>query len=59
VSNAFKTLLQVLAVLCVAVIVSMILHKGYADVSALARKHTGGEFWVALGQYFLRNLGGG
>ena len=58
-SNAFKTLLQILAVPCVAVIVSMILHKGYADVSALAQKHSGGEFWVALGQYFIRNLGGG
>jgi hypothetical protein len=58
-SNAFKTLLQYLAVLCAALIVSMVLHKGYTDVSALAQKHSGTKFWVALGQYFIRNLGGG
>ena len=58
-SNAFKTLLQLLAVLCMAVIVSMVLHKGLTDISALAQKHSGEEFWPALGKYFLTNLAGG
>lgn len=58
-SNAFKTLLQYLAVLCMAVIVAMLLHKGFTDISALAQKHSGAEFWLALGKYFLSNLAGG
>jgi len=36
---------------------SMIAHKGYADVSALALRHSGDEFWKALGRYLLGNLG--
>ena len=51
--------LQILAVFCAIVIWAMILHKGSADVSALAQKHSGEEFWIALAKYFLRNLGGG
>ena len=51
--------LQILAVFCAIVIWAMILHKGSADISALAQKHSGGEFWVALAKYYLRNIGGG
>lgn len=51
--------LQILAVFCAIVIWAMILHKGSADISALAQKYSGGEFWVALAKYFLRNIGGG
>ncbi|MBI3375248.1 MAG: hypothetical protein HY017_26310 [Betaproteobacteria bacterium] len=58
-SNAFATLLQVLAILCAVLFLSMILHKGIADVSALALKHSGAKFWEALAQYVLRNLAGG
>ena len=54
-----RTLLQVLAVATLVLIYSMILHKGYTDVSALARKHSGGEFWTALAKYFIGNLAGG
>lgn len=38
---------------------SMILHKGYVDVSALAQQHSGEKFWLALARYFLRNIAGG
>jgi hypothetical protein len=58
-SNAMQRWLQILAVFCAIVIWAMILHKGSADVSALAQKHSGEEFWIALAKYFLRNLGGG
>jgi len=58
-SNAMQRWLQILAVFCAIVIWAMILHKGSAEVSALAQKHSGEEFWIALAKYFLRNLGGG
>ena len=54
-----KTVLQVLAILCLAGICLIILHKGYSDVTALARSHTGGDFWVAFARYLFRNLAGG
>ena len=53
-----KTLLQVLAILMLAAIVLVILHKGYSDVSALASEHRG-DFWPALARYLFRNLAGG
>ena len=52
-----KTFFQVLAILGLAGIVGMVLHKGYADVSALAREHPDG-FWRALARYLFRNLAG-
>lgn len=55
----FKTALQVLAIACLAAIVLVILHKGYADVSRLAREHSGLDFWSALARHVLRNLAGG
>ncbi len=55
----FKTALQVLAALCLIALFSMILHKAFADVSALARQHSGGDFWAALARYVFRNLAGG
>ncbi len=58
-SHAVKTALQVVAVLGMMLIAAMILHKGTADVSALAQKHSGIEFWKALARYVLRNLGAG
>lgn len=54
----FKTALQVLAIACLAGIVSVILHKAHADVTALARQH-GSDFWSALARHVLRNLAGG
>lgn len=58
-SDSFKTFLQVVAVAIVTVLFAMILHKGSVDISALAQKHAGGEFWVALVKYFFSNMGAG
>jgi hypothetical protein len=58
-NNAVKKLLQIVAISLMILIWSMILHKATVDISALARKHSDGEFWVALAKYFLSNLGGG
>jgi hypothetical protein len=54
----FKSLLQVLAILCLAAICLIILSKGYTDVAALAETHKG-SFWQALARYVFRNLAGG
>ena len=54
----FKTVLQVLAILMLAGIGAILLHKGYADVSALAKAHPGEGFWGALGRYLFKNLAG-
>lgn len=57
--NALKTLSQLLAILCVAILLGMIAHKAHSDISALVRQHSGGEFRLALARYFLSNLAGG
>jgi hypothetical protein len=57
--EAARTLLQALAILCMAMILSMIAHKGYVDVSLLAHRHSGAQFWIALAQYLIGNLAGG
>ena len=57
--NVLKTLSQLLAILCLAFLLGMIVHKGYADISALARQHSGEEFRLALARYFLGNVAGG
>jgi hypothetical protein len=54
-----KTVFQVLAIALLAAILGIILHKGYADFSALAKQNPGGDFWPALGRYIFRNLAGG
>lgn len=54
-----KTVLQVLAILGLAGICLMILHKGYTDMTALARSHPGEGFWPELARYLLRGLAGG
>lgn len=59
VGESVKDVMQVLAVLCVIALVSMILHKAYADVSALSQNYAGGEFWIRLARYLIANLAGG
>lgn len=54
----FKTVLQVIAILGLAGIVLLVLHKGYTDMSALARENGGGDFWPSLLRYVFRNLAG-
>ena len=57
--NALKTLSQLLAILCLALLLGMIAHKGHSDISALARQHSGEDFRLALARYFINNLAGG
>lgn len=56
---AFQRLMQVLAILALAGICLIILHKGYSDVTALARANSGDAFFPALLRYVFRNLAGG
>ncbi len=57
--NAIKRMPQLLAILWMGLIVSMVVHKGFVDISALAEKHSGEKFWWALAQHVIRNLAGG
>lgn len=54
----FKTLLQVVSILILIGMLSMIFHKGYADISVIWRQHSGGDFWAALARYLFRNMAG-
>jgi hypothetical protein len=51
--------LQIPAILCLVLMLSVILHKGLTDIAALAQKHPGQDFWRALGRYLIANLAGG
>jgi hypothetical protein len=53
-----KTLSQVIAICCGMLLLSMIVHKAFVDVSALAGLHSGERFWLALARYFITNLAG-
>lgn len=55
----FKTVLQWLAIALLALIIGVILHKVYADVSRLAEAHSGADFWRALARHLFKNLSGG
>ncbi len=55
----FKSVMQVAAILCLALIFAVIVHKGYNDIAHLAREHSGGDFWLALVRYLFKNLAGG
>jgi uncharacterized damage-inducible protein DinB len=54
-----KTVGQVFAILCLAGILLVLLHKAYSDFSALREDHPGIAFWPALARYIFRNLAGG
>lgn len=58
-ADFWSALLHKVAIVVLALMFSTIVHKGYVDISALACKHSGQEFWVALARYFLGNLAGG
>ena len=57
--SPFTTALQLLAILCLIALFSMVLHKAFADLSALAQQHSGADFWAAVARHVLRNLAGG
>ena len=54
-----QELLHKLAIFAGVLLLSMILHKGVTDISVIAETHSGQQFWVALGKYFIGNLAGG
>ena len=54
-----KDLVQVLAIASLAALFAVIAHKGYADISLIADKHSGSQFWVAVARYLLANLASG
>jgi hypothetical protein len=58
-AGAGSALLQKVAIAVLVLLYSIILHKGYVDISALARKNSGQEFWVSLARYLIGNLAGG
>lgn len=57
--DALGTLMQVFAIAAMAFILGTILHKGVADISALAQRHSSQDFWPALARYLIGNLAGG
>lgn len=54
-----KNLLQIVAIFCMILVWVIIVHKAYGTVAALAQKHSGVEFWLALGRHLMANLAGG
>ena len=57
--EAAKTVLQIVAFALGFLILSIIAHKFYVDVSLLAQQHPGERFWWAFGRYLIGNLAGG
>jgi hypothetical protein len=57
--HLIQTVVQILAWLCLLAMCSVILHKGFSDVSALAREQSDEGFWLALARYVFRNMAGG
>lgn len=55
----FKAVLQWLAIALLALMMGVILHKGYVDVSRLVDEHSGADFWRALARHLFKNLSGG
>lgn len=53
-----KTVMQVIAILMLLGLFAMLAHKAYADFSALARQHSGADFWLAFLRYVFRNMAG-
>jgi hypothetical protein len=58
-SDPTGTLIQFVAILLLAAIWAMILHKGYGDISIIADRYSGADFWRELARYFIGNLAGG
>ena len=57
--NPVRSVTQLLAIVCLVLMMSVILHKGFADISLIAELHSGTEFWLALARHFIGNLSGG
>jgi hypothetical protein len=50
---------QVAAIAILIAINVVILHKGAGDISRIAEKHSGWEFWAETARYLIGNLAGG
>ena len=50
---------QIFAIALLLLIYAIIVHKGYDDISRIADKHSGKEFWVEVARYVIGNLAGG
>ncbi|MGA8005794.1 MAG: hypothetical protein WCA17_06820 [Burkholderiales bacterium] len=57
--DSVRNVMQILAIVFLVFMFSVILHKGFADVSLIAELHSGTQFWIALARHFLGNLSGG
>ena len=57
VTNRIKDSLQVVAIMVMCLIVAVIAHKGFHDISAIAQYYPD-DFWRTLAKYFLANLAG-
>ena len=57
-ADTVGNMMQLLAIVCLVLMLSVILHKGFANVSLIAELHSGKEFWIALARHFLANLSG-
>ena len=57
-ADVFKTVAQVLAIACLLGIFAVLAHKGYKDISELARSGSGQGFGVDILRYIFRNLAG-
>ena len=55
---AARGVVQALGVAGIVGLLSIIAHKGYADVAALAAKFSGQEFRLRLARYVVANLAG-
>jgi hypothetical protein len=53
-----KRILQILAILCICLILFIIYHKGFTDILVLIRENPD-DFLRALLRYFIDNLAGG
>jgi hypothetical protein len=50
---------QVFAIAFLLLVYAMIVHKGYGDISRIADKHSGKEFWAEVARHVIGNLAGG
>ena len=53
-----KRILQALAIICICLMLFIIYHKGFADISVVIQENPD-DFWRALFRYFMDNLAGG
>ena len=59
IEGAIKALLQAAALALGALVLGMVIHKGAIDISLIADRLSGSDFWRAVGQYVIGNLAGG